>query len=192
MGREKKAHKIIKFDRAVSRMTVRAEDGSEEVIRGAYTIELSSGMRETWFETSRATATEYRRIKEEGFTEAEAGKILDNEPFSADPSVDCRRVISRITWDDEIAVHKIRSELENLREICSSREDGADDDPDGRIVISTHLIRSYAGFFRLPKNLELAEELKRLRPSKITAEEIELLLSYMERRDPGNVRVFLD
>ncbi len=182
--------KIIRFDRAVRKTTLPGEDGSEEIIRRSYTVELSDGSMRTFFDVSRATATEYRRIKEDGFTETEIRKILDNEPFSTDPSVDCRRVISSINWEEEIAINEIRSELENLHGLCSSKENYSIDDPVDRIKRSIQLIHSYAGIFRLPKNLELAEELRKLRPSGATFKKTDFLLSYMDRRDPGNVVVF--
>jgi hypothetical protein len=163
---KKNGEKIIPFSRGVEPTTRKHDDGSEEIISGSFTVHLASVAVVALFGVNRATAAEYKRVADHGFTETEVKRMRNNGPFSTDPSIDCDRIVSMIRMSEEMMIQDIKWALQQLLRVIAVRKGAA---PKYDFMNKDSLLKiigNVAEQIRLYNNFELAEELKHLRLSE--------------------------
>lgn len=166
MNDKKNGEKIIPFSRGVEPTTRKHDDGSEEIISGSFTVHLASVAVVALFGVNRATAAEYKRVADHGFTETEVKRMRNNGPFSTDPSIDCDRIVSMIRMSEEMMIQDIKWALQQLLRVIAVRKGAA---PKYDFMNKDSLLKiigNVAEQIRLYNNFELAEELKHLRLSE--------------------------
>ncbi len=165
MNERENGDKIIPFRRGVEQTTFKRDDGSVETVEGSYTMYLESGAIVSLFGVNRATAEEYKRVADNGFTEAEVKRMRNNGPFSTDPSVDCDRIVSTIEAYEEMMIKDIQWFLQRLLHLITTRRRLNPENPLDSKDHQLKIIGNLAEMIRLYKNFELAEKLKLFRLS---------------------------
>lgn len=190
MEKQNDDKKIINFNRGVEQTTIKKENGSIEIVKGSYTVYLASGGIAALFGVNLATATEYKRICDDGFTDTEISRIRNKGPFSVNPDVNCKRIIQQISTEDEMMLQDILIYLQRLLKIITSRKDAIPEDDLKYRDNLLRLIRNTAEYIRLPKSLELAEELKQLHLCGEKGKDKKYISAIIDKMKGRNIKKF--
>lgn len=151
--------KVFEFPAGVRPSTRRLDDGAEEIVPRSYRIETAAGQVCHITGVNLATVREYKRILDEGFSDAELESIGNRRPFSNDPEVDCDAITGLLGGAEQMFVGDLASYLEDL--ILAIVAPGKRDRMTAHLGAGDLLaaIRKAAARIRTPANLDIAEKL---------------------------------
>ncbi len=188
MKKNENNEKMLQFDRGVEQGMTERDDGSKEINPGEFKVFLADGRIACLWGTNRATAVEYKRVSDKGFTETEIRRILNNGPFSNDSRADCERIISALRWTEHMMVDDLKYFLKLLRESIITGKNIPFPPKSADELLE--IIHTAYNVFRLPMNLEIAEMSKRLKLTGDKDADSAKISSFLDIIEAGKIRKF--